>query len=414
MTVTDRLRSALPGSADPEVEGGSPWGPGWRRSGLIGVATGLVSALVVLGPVLLAWGSDPRSSAGGGDAVAVGASLWLLVGGAHLVAGAATVSLVPLLGLAVLVVLARYGAREAMVRVSTEGGHWAGLLPRPLAAAAGAWWAGYALVVGVGWVLAARGPMPPHPWSVVLPLLVVPLLGLGIALHAVGRDDPDVLGPRVVPVLPDVVARGVGPGVAGAGLLVGLGALVVVVAVVVSWPQVAAVQAGLAPDGTGSAVLLGAQLAGLPNLATWVVSFVAGPGFSVVDGAGISWDGAESGLLPMVPVLGALPQPGHFPGVVGVVCVLLLVAAGAWVGRRAVATVARLSRLRTKLVVATSACATTAVVLGLLDLVGGGSLGQFRLSSIGAPATELTLVLFAELLVGAVGYVLRDAWRLRR
>lgn len=414
MTVTDRLRSALPGSADPDGEGGSTWGPGWRRSGLIGLATGLVSVLVVLVPVLLAWSADPRSSAPGGDAVAVGASLWLLAGGGHLAAGSATVSLVPLLGVALLVALARYGSREAMVRVSTEGGSWAGLLPRPLAAAVGAWWAGYLLVGVVAWVLAARGPLPPETPSLLLPLVLVPLLGLGIALRAVGRDDPDVLGPRVVPVLPDVVARAVGPGLAGAALLVGLGVLVVVVAVVVSWPQVAAVQAELAPAGAGAAVLLGAQVAGLPNLATWVVSFLAGPGFTVVDGAGISWDGAESGLLPMVPVLASLPQPGRFPGVVGVVCVLLLVGVGAWVGRRAVATVARLSRLRTKLAVAVSACATTALAIGLLDLVGGGSLGQFRLSSIGAPATQVTLVLFAELLVGAVGYVVRDAWRLRR
>lgn len=413
MTVTDRLRSALPGSTDPEA-GGSAWAPGWRRSGLIGVGTGLVSALLVLGPVLLAWSTDPRSSSAGGDAVGVGASLWLLAGGAHLAAGSATVSLVPLLGFALLVVLARYGSREAMVRVSTEGEYWAGMLPRPVAAAVGAWWAGYALVVGLGWVLAARGPMPPHPVSLVLPMLLVPLLGLAVALRAVGRDDPDVLGPRVVPVLPDTVSRAIGPGLAGAALLVGVGVLVVSAAVVVSWPQVAAVQADLAPDGAGTAVLVGAQAAGLPNLATWVVSFLAGPGFTVVDGASISWDGAESGLLPLVPVLAALPQPGRFPGLVGVVCVLLLVAVGAWVGRRAVATVARLSRLRTKLAVAVSACATTAVALGLLDLLGGGSLGQFRLSSIGAPATELTLVLFGELLVGAVGYVLRDAWRLRR
>lgn len=414
MTVTDRLRSVLPGPDEPPGRDGSAWGPGWRRSGLIGIATGLVSALVVVVPVLVAWSSDPRSSAGAGDAVAVGSSLWLLAGGAHLVAGAATVSVSPLLALGLLVLLARYGAREAMVQVSTEGAYWAGTLPRALAAAVGAWWAGYALVVGVGWVLAAGGSFSPRPWSVLLPLVVVPLLGLAVALRAVGRDDPDVLGPRLVPMLPDTVRRAVGPGLAGAALLVGAGVLVVLGAALLAWPQVSAVQDDLAPTGGGAAVLVGAQVAGLPNLGIWVVSFVAGPGFSVVDGAGVSWDGAESGLLPMVPVFAALPQPGRFPGVVGVLCVLLVVAAGVWVGRRAVATVARLSRLRTKVAVAVSACFTTAAAIGLLDAVGGGSLGQFRLSSIGAPGGELVLALFVELVVGALAYVLRDAWRLRR
>ncbi|MGG5260190.1 cell division protein PerM [Phycicoccus avicenniae] len=414
MTVTDRLRAALPGSDDPPEGSGSPWGPGWRRSGLIGVLTGLVSALVVVGPVLLAWSTDPRSAASAGDAAAVGWALWLLAGGAHLGVGGATVSMVPLLALGVLVLLARFGAREAMVQVSTEGEHWAGVLPRPLAASVSAWWAGYALVVAAGWLLAAQGPFVPRPWSVLLPLVGVPALALAVALRAVGRDDPDVLGPRLVPVLPDTVRRAVGPGLAGATLLVSVGMLVVLGATALAWPQVAAVQAELGATGGGSAVLLGAQAAGLANLGTWVVSFVAGPGFSVVDGASVSWDGSEGGLLPMLPVLAALPQPGRFPGIVGVVCVLLVVAAGVWVGRRAVATVARLSRLRTKVAVATSACLVTAGAIGVLDAVGGGSLGQFRLSSIGAPGGELALVLFAELLVGALAYVARDAWRLRR
>ncbi len=393
-------------------------GPRGRRGGVgpasSGSLTALVSLVGVIVPVLVAWNADARTTAGAGDAVAVAASLWLLAGGAHLGAGAATVSMTPLLAFGVLVLLARIGAREAMVQVSTEGKDWAGTLPRPLAAAVGAWWAGYVLVVAVGWVLAAGGAFSPRPLSVLLPAALVPLTALAVALRAVGRDDPDLLGPRLVPVLPDVVRRAVGPGLAGAALLVGAGTLVVLGAVVVSWPQVAAVQSDLAPTGAGTAVLLGAQAAGLANLGIWVVSFVAGPGFSVVAGATVTWDGVESGLLPMVPVLGALPQPGRFPGVVGVVCLVLLVAAGAWVARRALRTVARLSRLRTKLAVAMSACATTAAALGLLDLLGGGSLGQFRLSSIGAPALQLTLVVFAELLVGAVLYVLRDAWRLRR
>ncbi len=412
MTVTDRLRSALPARA--AGSDGPRWGPGWRRSGLIGVLTGLASLLVVLVPVLVAWNADLRTTAGAGDAVAVGASLWLLAGGAHLAAGSATVSVTPLLAFGLLVVLARIGAREAMVQVSTEGPDWLGLLPRPLAAAVGAWWTGYALVVGVAWVLSGGGAFPPRALSLLLPAVLVPLAALVVALRAVGRDAPDVLGPRLVPVLPDVLRRGVGPGLAGAALLVGAGILVVLGAVVVSWPQVAAVQADLAPTGAGTAVLLGAQVAGLANLGIWVVSFVAGPGFSVVAGATVTWDGVESGLLPLVPVLGALPQPGRFPGVVGVACVVLLLVAGAWIARRALRTVARLSRLRTKLAVAVSACATTAATLGLLDVLGGGSLGQFRLSSIGAPALQLTLVVFAELLVGAVLYVLRDAWRLRR
>ena len=75
---------------------------------------------------------------------------------------------------------------------------------------------------------------------------------------------------------------------------------------------------------------------------------------------------------------------------------------------------ARLSRLRTKLSVALAACCVTALVLAVLNLVGGGSLGQFRLFAVGAPTLRLFLALLLELGLGALAVVLRDAWKLRR
>ena len=50
----------------------------------------------------------------------------------------------------------------------------------------------------------------------------------------------------------------------------------------------------------------------------------------------------------------------------------------------------------------------------VLDLVAGGSLGQFRLSAVGAPTGRLFLALLLELGLGAVVVVVRDAWKLRR
>ncbi len=151
----------------------------------------------------------------------------------------------------------------------------------------------------------------------------------------------------------------------------------------------------------------------LGNLATWTVSFLAGPGFRVVEGGEVTWSGSDGGLLPMVPVFAALPQPGEFPWFVAL-SVLVVVAVGAFVARRALGEVARLSRLRTKLAVSAAACVTTALAVGLLDVVAGGSVGQFRLSGVGAPAGSLVIALFLELFAGALVVVLRDAWRLRR
>ena len=160
-------------------------------------------------------------------------------------------------------------------------------------------------------------------------------------------------------------------------------------------------------------VLALAQLAYLPNIAVWVISFLAGPGFQVVEGGAVTWSGSEGGLLPLVPVLAALPQPGAFPWFVAL-SVLVVVGVGSFIGRRALREVARLSRLRTKAAVALSACAVTAVVVVALDLVAGGAAGQFRLSAVGAPDLSLLFVLFLELSLGALVAVLRDAWTLRR
>ncbi len=411
MTVIDRLRSAVPGAdASPDA------GPGWRRGAVVGVTTGLLSVALVVGPTLLAWSqAPPRGAGGAGEALAVGAGLWLLAAGAHVTAGDAGIAMTPLLGLALLVVLARLGAREAMVRVSLEGPSWWGLLPTRLVATVAAWWAGYAAVALGAAALAATGPFPPAWPTVTVPALVLPLLGAGLALRPVLADDPDLLGPRSGMFrLPDAVRRGIGPGLTGLLVLVGVGSALVVAALALSWQGVTAVQEGLGADGTGTVLSVAVQVGMLPNLALWVVSFLAGPGFQVVDGATVTWSGAQSGLLPMVPVLAGLPHPGPFPVAVAVGSAVVLVGVGMFVGGRAVRTVARLSRLRTKLAVATAACGVAALGAGVLDAVGGGSLGQFRLASIGAPALYLTVTLFGWLLLGAVLAVLRDAWRLRR
>lgn len=428
MTVVDRLRSAFPGSTDPgddteptdgstpdtleavETAASAPW---WRAA-VVGLVTGLASLLIVLAPVVLAWLTDPIDGSTLSQAVGTGAAFWLLSSGAHLSMGPIALSLVPLLALALLVVVARRGAGEALAEVTTEGEHWRGLLPTPLATAVGAWWGGYAVAVAAAVGLATLGPFSVSPLSLVLPLVLVPLLAVGLAVRPLVRDEPDVLGPVLDPDrVPDLIRRGIRPGLAGVRALFGVAALVVLGAVALSWGEVSTISAEVGATGVGSVVLVLAQLAYLPNIAVWVISFLAGPGFQVVEGGAVTWSGSEGGLLPMVPVLAALPQPGAFPWFVAL-SVLVVVGVGWFVGRRALREVARLSRLRTKAAVALSACAVAAVVVVALDLVAGGAAGQFRLSAVGAPDLSLFVLLFLELSLGALVAVLRDAWTLRR
>ena len=219
------------------------------------------------------------------------------------------------------------------------------------------------------------------------PSSLVPLVALALALRPVALDDPDVLGPRLgLARVPDAVRRGVRPGPRRCGDA--------------ARPRAAARRRGgrarLARGlgdlrrgrrdrvrGGGPRRRAG-PLARQPRHLGRVLP--GGPGVPGRRGRRGDLVGSEGGLLPMVPVLAALPQPGAFPWF-NALSVLVVVVVGALVARRALREVARLSRRahqargrRRRLPhdrPGHRRCWTSSP---------GGSVGQFRLSSVGAPA----------------------------
>lgn len=403
--------------AEPtETATGSP--APWRERAipaLWGAAAAALGLLVVVGLVLLVWASDAKSSGSAADAAATGAALWLGFGGASVSVGGAHVSLLPLLFALVPLGFAIASVQRVLASRDADDDGWvADLLARSVLLLVGTWLAGYAAVGLVAVLWAWSAPVSPVAWTCVLPVLGLPLLAAAVALGRAARSDEWLLGPRLDgAALPTWLRRALWPAVKGATLLMGVGAALVLAAVAIGWGRVSHVEAAVGVSGLGAAVLWLVQLAALPNLALWAVSFLAGPGFSVVDGAQVSWSGSRGGLLPLVPVLGALPRPGDFPWFVPIAC-LVPVACGGLIGHWALGEVARLSALRTKLSVAAAAAMGAALLVGLLDLLGGSSLGSYRLADMGAPAGWLTLALAGELVLGAVLATLWDGWRLRR
>ncbi|EAP97340.1 hypothetical protein JNB_17758 [Janibacter sp. HTCC2649] len=414
MSVMDMLRGVRPSDdADGEGTPAAPWLPDPARDVLIGVVTGLLSLLVVLVPTALGWMLDPRPGASLSEPLGAAASLWLLVQGAHLGSGATVVAFVPLVLGALAVWGAARGALRALDTADVEGEFVADLVPRSVATVAGRWWLGYAVAIGLASALTLVGSLPLRWLSLVVPLVVVPVLALAIAGRRLARE-ADILGPRFdALVAPEAARRAWGPALRGLALLLGVALLTVLAAIVLSWGSVSSLQKEAGPGFLGGVLLSGAQFASLPNLALWVVSLLAGPGFSVVDGAHTSLTSSSSGLMPLVPVFGAVPEPGSYPWVVRLL-VLVPVLIGGYIGRRSLVSVARLSSLRTKASVAVAACAMVALAVGVLDGLGGGSLGAYRLSDMGASALWMTLALGLELIVGALAVVAWDAWRLRR
>ena len=146
----------------------------------------------------------------------------------------------------------------------------------------------------------------------------------------------------------------------------------------------------------------------LPNLAVWALAWLAGPGFQIADGSTITLAGAHPGLMPMIPVLGALPSDGTWSGWL-ILLLTVPVLAGVGIGWLACRSLARLSSWRTKLATAVTAAATSAVCVTVLAAMGSGAVGVERLSAVGTRPLLFGAVLLGQLVAGAAASVLVDA-----
>lgn len=360
--------------------------PRWVGGMLAGLQAALLSLLVVALPAIAAFVAT-SSTVSTGDtpwtqAVRTGTGLWLLAHGVPL-ASAPSVTLAPLGLTAVAVFLAYASARRSGYATRSA-----------LLAGVGAYTA--VLVVAC---LATGVPLL-HTGAGVLGAVATATLGLGAGL--LRRPEAPSLTQVLAPVrdrLPEPVAVGLRAGAITVAALVAVAALVTTVWVVDGRSTVTEVADGLGADTVGSLVLAVAELAYLPTLVLWAMSWVAGPGFAVGTGTSFSVAEAQVGALPAVPLLGALPEPDVAGGLVQVAPVLVVatgVLAGAWAHRRLPSTRAWHP------LVATLVCASTAGVLVLtLAALAAGGIGPERMQHLGPQAALVAGAVAVEVLVGA-------------
>ena len=105
--------------------------------------------------------------------------------------------------------------------------------------------------------------------------------------------------------VPALIARGSAVVVVS---LIGVGAAIAAVALFARAGQIVALFQAGDVDALGATVLTLAQLAYVPTLAVWGLSFVAGPGFAVGEGTAVSPAGTQVGVVPGLPALGAVPD----------------------------------------------------------------------------------------------------------
>jgi hypothetical protein len=410
MTALDSLR--IRSTSDPtEPSADAPVGFEWWQPPVAGALAAVGSWLALALPALVVWVATAHTTVGWGDVLGIASAGWFLGHGARVVVGDVTLSLAPLgVGLLALLLTVR-AARRLLDRTerTAPGTTWPRRLGRQVLPG---FVLGYAAVSLVVWLLTRAGPARTGLPAVVV-VLAVPVLALAWVLlrrHVAG--EPAGAVGRWLDRLPRWIPRAVRPGIRGAGLLLGLGIALVVVMVVARWSTVAGLNAVVNPGALGGTVLTAGQLLVLPNLAVWGLSWLAGPGFQIADGSAITLAGAHPGLMPMIPVLGALPSDGTWPGWLTLL-MLVPVVAGAVIGWLACRSLARLSSWRTKLATAATAAATSAVALTLLAALGSGAVGLDRLSAVGTTPLLFGGVLLGELVAGASAFVLARQLLLR-
>lgn len=201
----------------------------------------------------------------------------------------------------------------------------------------------------------------------------------------------------------ELVAAALRGGAAAAALLVLLASLATAAAIVLSYASIITLYESLHTEVLGGVAVTLAQLAFLPTLVVWAVSWLVGPGFALGTGSLVSPLGTTLGPLPAIPVLGALPSGESSFGFVGLLAPVL---AGFLVGAVLGPGIRR--RLDGPLVVAAPLLSgvVAGAVVGVLCAFASGGLGPGRLVDVGPNPWQVGILAAIEVGVAATMGVL--------
>jgi Family of unknown function (DUF6350) len=272
-----------------------------------GLATAAASWLLCAGMTILGWFA--ADSATLGDALQLGTRFWLLGNGVGVRIGTVSVTLVPWGITAVIAILITRFAAASARRVRVDQTASPGLISVVTVAA-------YLVPVFVVVVRLGEPWQVPARWAVVIvAFLLAAVWGSGRYLS--GRR-AEAAG-RAFVATRAVVAAQLAMLVAGAAVLI--------TALGMHLNRVEALHEALQPGVGGAIALLLLQLAFAPNAMVWSASYALGSGFSLGVGSVVAPAGTQLGIVPAIPLLGALPSAGP-----GELAVLWWLAAGAIAG----------------------------------------------------------------------------------
>lgn len=406
-----RVRENPGGSPEEEVL------PGWLIAGGSGAGAAAASATMVVVLAVLGWLTGAGGSESAGATVAAGLAAWCFSHGATLALEKGSVGLIPWLLAAWPLLCAWFSAQRVVPSRTARSPRMRGFggVRRDVALTSAAFVGGYALtglVIAFGAHLG--GARPSFPMTL-LGSVVVAALAFGLALRPGFRGHLGDLAPRVEwarrEYVPAWVGHAVRPAMGAVLATLLAGALLVVVAVALAAGQVGEVYARVGGGVVGATLLTLAQLGYLPTLAVWAASWLAGPGFGLGGGTSVTWSQSGPGVIPMIPVLAAVPSPGPMPQWAPL-AVLVPVCVGLLLGWQCVRHSERTWAARMR--VTGVAVALYALVVLVCCVAASGPVGAGRYAHVGVDAVLTTLALSGEVGAAALAVAAMSGARLSR
>ena len=309
--------------------------PLWLQGVVELIVTALFSAIAVFAAMSAVWATKGFGDMEFSSVAAMSAHLWLLMHGVPLDlaaafgASAGTMTLVPL-GLSILPLLLCYRSGRRLARASYEGEFLIPVLSGSVT---------YALISSAMYGWASPHPQPLQALNAALVPLGIVVAGLMWGGYREARSLSRMVGVDTAEQISQMsqYSRWAGSyawavvraAVVAAVAFVGLGALLLALGILGGWSQVVATYQELHAGPVGDTAVTLLQLGFLPNLVIYAMAWSTGAGFAFGAGTSIGLTSSNAGSLPMLPILGAVPESLGSAGLLGL---LVPVAAGAIAG----------------------------------------------------------------------------------
>ena len=401
--------------------------PLWLQGALESAQAAVISALVVVAPIVMVWATAGFQHSGFDVLARLAGQAWLLIHGVPLLldtagAGSAahpesgTLSLIPL-GLALIPFLLAWRAGRRLARASYTDQLWQALLGSWLA------YAGFGIATGF---VCRTADVGISLWAAAF----IPLIPFGLGMVVGARREAGswsrLIGVDAVAWLSrtsqhsrwagSYLGSAIKAGSVALMASLAMSAALLAVDLFIHWNLVVAVYEGLDAGAMGGGVLTIVQLGFLPNLVVFALAWISGSGFALGVGSLAGPLGTAVGPLPSIPVFAALPSGSLDFGFVALVVPALAGAlAGWWFLREGENHFDEWLSIKIRARWFTAAASTLVLgavigsVAGLLAAglawLARGSAGIGRLTEIGPDPLRTALFVAAEVGIGVViGY----------